>query len=82
MQGKALEQATKQHRTTKQALTKKQRQSKKSGEEFSQMDAQKLTLASKQHQDAQQQLDQVRKFQLCFLKRLWLVSPFVIFAYI
>ena len=59
MQVKALEQATKQHRSTKQALVKKQRQSKKTGEEFSPIDAQKLTLANKQHSDVQQQLDQV-----------------------
>jgi len=59
MQAKALEQSAKQHRSTKQALTKKQRQSKKSGEEFSQNDAEKLSTVSKQHSEAQQQLDRV-----------------------
>ena len=59
MQIKTLEQAAKQHRSTKQALTKKQRLSKKNGEEFSQVDVQKLNLVNKQHQDTQQQLDEV-----------------------
>ena len=59
MQVKKLEQSAKKYRSTKQGLTKKQRQSKKNGEEFSQIDAQNLTLVSQQYMDTQQQLELV-----------------------
>ena len=59
MQLKQLEQVAKQQKSAKLALTKKQRLSRKNGEELSPIDAETLTMVSKQQIDTQHKLDEV-----------------------
>ncbi|CAK8671690.1 unnamed protein product [Clavelina lepadiformis] len=70
MQLKQLEQVAKQQKSAKLALTKKQRLSRKNGEELSPIDAETLTMVSKQQIDTQHKLDEIRKEQLRHSERV------------